>query len=135
MKKHVIKSSMLAGLATLLFALPNFKKGELKDIAKPHLGIYECKIARIDEVDYLSRFSYIRLELKDGGKYELTYREKQGGEKRKTGKYRYDEKKETLTLYLDEVGLVKKEFSLKKGVLSVHITLGEKTMQLQFEQK
>ena len=126
---------MLAGLATLLFALPNFKKGELKDIAKPHLGIYECKIARIDEVDYLSRFSYIRLELKDGGKYELTYREKQGGEKRKTGKYRYDEKKETLTLYLDDVGLVKKEFPLKKGILSVHITLGEKTMQLQFEQK
>ena len=135
MKKRIIKSSMLAGLATLLFALPNFKKGELKDIAKPHLGIYECKIARIDEVDYLSRFSYIRLELKDGGKYELTYREKQGGEKRKTGKYRYDEKKETLTLYLDDVGLVKKEFPLKKGILSVHITLGEKTMQLQFEQK
>ncbi len=135
MKKHVIKSSMLAGLATLLFALPNFKKGDLKDIAKPHLGMYECKIARINEEDYLDRFSYIRLELKDGGKYELTYREKQGGEKRKTGKYRYDEKKETLTLYLDDVGLVKKEFPLKKGVLSVHITLGEKTMQLQFEQK
>ena len=26
-----------------------FKKSELKDVAKPHLGIYECKIAKIDD--------------------------------------------------------------------------------------
>ena len=126
---------MLAGVVTLLFALPNFKKGDLKDIAKPHLGIYECKIARVDETDYLERFSYIRLELKDGGRYELAFREKEGVEKRKTGKYRYDEKRETLTLYLDDVGIVKKAFPLKKGVLSVQVALGEKTMLLQFEQK
>ena len=135
MRRRVIKSSMLVGLVTLLFSLPNLKNGDLKDIAKPHLGIYECKIARIDKEDYLARFSYIRLELKDGGRYELTYREKQGTEKRKTGKYRYDEKKETLTLYLDDMGVIKKEFPLKKGILSVQISLGEKTMQLQFEQK
>ena len=135
MKKMVLKSSLLAGLISLLFLLPSFWKGDLKDIAKPHLGIYECKIARIDKEDYLARFSYIRLELKDGGRYELTYREKQGGEKRKTGKYRYDEKKETLTLYLDDMGVIKKEFPLKKGILSVQISLGEKSMHLQFEQK
>ena len=126
---------MLVGLVTLFFSLPNFKKGDLKEIAKPHLGIYECKIARIGEEDYLERFSYIRLELKDGGKYELTYREKQTAEKRKTGKYRYDEQRETLTLYLDELGIVKKEFPLKKGILSVQVALGEKSMLLQFEQK
>ena len=135
MKRHVVKSSMLAGVVTLLFALPNFSKGDLKDIAKPHLGIYECKIARVDETDYLEHFSYIRLELKDGGRYELAFREKEGAEKRKTGKYRYDEKRETLTLYLDDVGIVKKEFPLKKGILSVQVALGEKTMCLQFEQK
>ena len=135
MKKHILKSSILAGIASLLFVFPIFKKSELKDITKPHLGIYECKIAQINEVDYLDKFSYIRLELKDGGKYELTYCEKAGKEGKKTGAYRYDRKKETLTIYLDSARLVKKEFPLKKGVLSLSVTLGEKTMYAQFEQK
>lgn len=135
MKKHVIRSSVLAGIASLLFVFPIFKKGELKDITKPHLGIYECKTAQIDEVEYLDRFSYIRLELKDGGKYELTYCGKGGKEGKKTGAYRYDSKKETLTVYLDSTKLVKKEFPLRKGVLSLTVSLGEKTMYAQFEQK
>lgn len=135
MKKHILRSSILAGIASLLFLFPTFKKSELKDIAKPHLGIYECKIAQIDEVDYLDKFSYIRLELKDGNKYELTYQKKGGKEGKKKGAYRYDKKTETLTLYLDSTKLIKKEFPLKKGVLSLSITLGEKTMYAQFEQK
>lgn len=135
MKRQLLRSSILAGIASLLFIFPIFKKSELKDIAKPHLGIYECKIAQINEVDYLDKFSYIRLELKDGDKYELTYCEKGGKEGKKTGAYKYDGKKETLTVYLDSARLVKKEFPLKKGILSLNVTLGEKTMYAQFEQK
>ena len=135
MKKHLLRSSILASITSLLFIFPMFKKSELKDVAKPHLGIYECKIAKIDEVDYLDKFSYIRLELKDRNKYELTYLEKGGKEGKKTGAYRYDKKQETLTIYLDSAKLVKREFPLKKGVLSLSIAIGEKTMYAQFEQK
>ena len=132
MKKIKLKSSILAGLATLLLLFPNFKKGNLCDVTKPYLGEYECKQAQFGQIDCLKLFSYIRLELKKEGKFTLSYKELGGKKKEIDGEYDYDSKKETLTFVYEGI---KREFPLKKGKLSVFLPVNEKNLLLSFEQK
>ena len=135
MKNDKLKSSLLAGFATLLLLFPNYKNGSLTEVSKPYLGEYECKEARLGEEELLGDFSYIRLELLPNGKYTLRYCEKEGKKQELKGKYRYDENRETLTLYLMQGGVFKREFPLKKGKITATVPLGDKTLVLQFEQK
>ena len=69
MKK--VKSSLLAGVVTLLLACSFGGKGDLKEISKPYLGVYECTEARVGEREYLDRFSKLDLELKENGEFIL----------------------------------------------------------------
>ena len=136
MKRTVLKSSALAGLISLLFLFPWLgwvKSSTLTDISKPHLGVYECKQARLGDTDILDRFSYIKLELEEED-FTLYYQEKEGASKKETGKYRYDKEKQTLIMCADEFAFIKKEFPLQNGVLTVNIRIGEKTLCLVFEQ-
>ena len=130
MKK--LKSSFAAGVTALLFSLTGWAQGELKDITKPHLGMYECTEARMGDREYLDRFSYIHLELKSDESFTLYYCEK-GGEKRvKEGRYQYDKARGVITL---TGGGMKREFPLAEGVLTMAIPIGGYTIQLKFEQK
>ena len=135
MKKVKLKSSIVAGLTGLLLLFPNFKTGSLTEISKPYLGVYECQQAKLGEEEYLDKFSYIELELFPKGKYALRYCEKSGEKQEVKGKYRSDEKKEILTLYLTQGGVFKRDFPLEKGKLTATVPLGNKTLFLQFEQK
>ena len=76
MKK--IKSSFLAGLFALLLTCSCGGKGDLKEIAKPYLGVYKCTDARVGEREYLDRFSKLDLELKENGEFIVYYCEKGG---------------------------------------------------------
>ena len=134
MKGIRLKSSLLAGLMALAF-FPNMRKGELKDITKPHLGIYECTEAKLNERDYLDRFRYIHLELKSDETFLLHYCEKGGKKRTEQGKYTYDRKKGTVTLQGGAGGFLKREFPLNEGILTVVIPFGEQTLGLKFEQK
>ena len=129
MKK--VKSSILAGIAALLFSTYSGAK-DLKDITKPYLGVYECTEARIGEREYLDRFSKLDLELKEDGKFILYYCEKNGKPKTQTGAYRYDKEQKTLTLL---GGGVQHAFPFENGVLTAVIPLGGYTIQLKFAQK
>ncbi len=135
MKKIKLKSSLFVGAAALLFSFPALQKGELTDIAKPYLGVYDCTEARLSEKDLLERFDDIRLELKAKGEYVLYFKEKGGKVKKVKGKYRYDKDKETLTLHLPNSPFMHRAFPLKKGVLTVSVPYGDKILILQFEQK
>lgn len=135
MKKVRLKSSLLVGLASLLLLFPNFKKGNLSDITKPYLGIYECKEARLGETDCLDRFSFIHLELKKDNKFIIHYQEEGCERKTLSGKYKYDKEKELLVLQGFDGNFLKREFPLKNGELIVSFSLGEKTLILKFEQK
>ena len=134
MKEIRLKSSLLAGLMALAF-FPNFRKGELKDVAKPYLGIYECTEAKFNEEDYLNRFSYIHLELKSDETFLLHYCEKGGKKRTEQGKYTYDREKGTVTLQGGVGSFLKREFPLREGILTVVIPFGEQTLGLKFEQK
>lgn len=130
----VLKSSILAGLFSLLLLFPNFWKGDLKDIAKPYLGVYECKEATVNGKDFLDEYEYIHLELKTDGKFIVHLCE--NGKKKKdiSGKYVYDREKGEFRV-LGVGNVFKRNFSLKEGVLHVYLQLGKKNLLLKFEQK
>lgn len=135
MKKLKLKSSLFVGAAALVFSFPAVQKGELTDIAKPYLGVYDCTQAKLSEEDLLERFDDVKLELKDKGGYILYFKEKGGKTKKVKGKYRYDKEKETITLHLPNSPFIHRAFPLKKGVLTVSVPYGDKILILQFEQK
>ena len=126
-----LKSTLAAGIAALLLSCGGAKE-DLKDIAKPHLGIYECTEARLGERELLDRFSYIELELKSDEKFILHYCEKEGEKQQQEGSYRYDKEKGVITLL---GGGMERDFPFSDGVLMVVILLGGRTIHLKFEQK
>jgi hypothetical protein len=130
MKK--VKSSLLAGISALFLACSRGGKGDLKEIVKPYLGVYECTDARVGERAYLDRFSKLDLELKENGEFIVYYCEKDGKPQTQTGRYEYDKERETLTL---QGGGIKRAFPLQCGVLTVVIPIGGQTIHLKFEQK
>ena len=127
-----LRSSLAAGLAALCIATSGIGKGELEDIAKPHLGVYECTEARMGDKDYLERFSYIHLELKADDRFVLYYCEKEGKKQVQKGWYNYDKGKGIVTL---QGGGLKREFPLAEGIITAVIPIGGYTVQLKFEQK
>ena len=133
-----IKSSILAGLTSLLLAFSTLgflRSGSLLDVAKPYLGEYECTRAEWDGKDVLPNYQFIRLELKGDNSFILHYKEKIGELKSEKGKYRYDKKKETVTMQLSGFQCYKKEFPLQKGVLTIDLSMGTKNIIIQFEQR
>lgn len=135
MKGIKLRSTLFAGAAALLALFPNVKKSSLKDIAKPHLGVYECTDARLNDKDYLDYFSSITLELKTGDEFVLYYTEKGGKQKTETGKYLYDREDGTVTLIGGVGGFFKREFPLKEGVLTIDLRVGVQKLSMRFEHK
>ena len=130
MKK--VKSSLLAGIAALWLLYGGMAKKELKDIAKPYLGVYECTEARLGGKEYLSRFTSLHLELKADDTFLLHYCEKGGEKHTQEGRYSYDKEKGTITL---QGGGFEREFPLSEGILTVVVPMGGQTVKLTFEQK
>lgn len=135
MKKLKIKSSLLAGAGVLLFSFSSVKTGELTDITKPYLGVYDCTQAQFGEENLLDTFDDLKLELKGKGEYVLYYKESGKKAKRIKGKYRYDKDSESITLCLPNGPCIRRNFPLQKGVLTITVPYKNNTLHLQFEQK
>ncbi len=129
-----LKTSILAGLSSLLLLAPSWKDSKLTDIAKPYLGVYECTQAHLGDDDCLERFADIRLELKDEENFVLVYKEKKGARKKVEGKYRYDKERKVLVATDEKEGL-QREFPFDGGKLTVTFPVGRKTFVMQFERK
>ena len=129
-----MKSFIVGGLAALMALFPNVRESKLDDMSKPYLGEYECKRAQLGSVDYLKRFEYVRLELKDEENFTLYYKEK--GEKKREvkGKYAYDREKKTLTLK-GEGEAIFRECTLDKGIFTLNFPIAGKILIVEFEQK
>ena len=131
--KMTMKSSILAGLCALCAI---GKSSSLKDVSKPYLGEYECKQATYGGKDYLEDFTYIRLELQSKDRFILSYCDKLTNKKNQVeGEFAFDEQTNTVTLQVGEEACIKRQFPLKDGVLLVITTIGNKILQLRFEQK
>ena len=134
-KKQVLKSSILASIAALLTLFSGIKDLGLKDVTKPYLGEYECLEARFGGTDYLEDFSYITIELKDDETFILHYEKRNGEKKQERGYYRYDKKRQVITLYAKERSFLKLETPLKDGAFDIIVKMGSKTLHMKFEQK
>ena len=127
-----LNSPLLVGVLSLLALFSGGNMGELKELTKPYLGVYECTEARLSQQDFLTRFDKIELELKADETFTLYYCEKGGRVRKEYGRYQYDPERGTLTLI---GGVMKKEFPLQQGVLTLHFTIGKEPLILKFEQK
>lgn len=137
MKIVKLKSSIFVGLTLLLLLFPwvdAWKASSIKDITKPYLGVYECREAKLDDKDYLEKFDYIRLELKSKNNFLLSYKAKGEKVKEEKGSFAYDKKTQTITFQADAIPFMKRKFPLKDGRLLINVAIGEKTLQMRFEQ-
>ena len=136
MKKIKLKSSVLSGLLSLflLSGASCFGETTLNDITKSYLGEYECTQAQYGEKNYLEMFSYLRIELEDEGVYTLRYKIKDGEIHQISGTYVYDLEKETILLQTHLNGGMKKTFPMSNGVLTITAKIGNKNLNMKFEQ-
>ena len=88
----------------------------------------------MNEKDYLQDFDYIRLELKRNNRFVLSYKPKHEKGKEEKGIYEYDNEGYTITFQVDAIPFIKRQFPLKEGELIITAPLGEKTLQMRFEQ-
>ena len=138
MKTIKLRSSLLVGICVLLTALSNFfalKNSTLKEISKPYFGVYECEQARLGDKNLLADYTSLTLELQKGGVFTLHYCEKNGREGEVLGKYSYDENTQTITFQVAPLKGIKREFSLRKGVLTLSFSILDKQLCLIFKQK
>ena len=119
----------------MLFTFCQNIKGSLTDVTKPYLGEYECQRAIFDGKDYAQEFSYIRLTFSADNTFTLSYKTKEGLCGSEKGEYSYDEEKEEVTLFTQGRHSFKRTFPLVKGNIYMSLRLGDKTLQVQFEQK
>ena len=133
MKK--LRSSILAGLASLLVLFPAWKNSSLKDITKPYLGVYECESATWGQREYLEEFSYIRLELLPKNVFKLYFELKAGKKGEERGKYEFDKERGVITLSLDGREEIKRDFPLEKGSIVFSLPIASKMLVMKFTQK
>lgn len=133
MKKLFLKSPILVGLLILTACFSNVKDKSLLDVTKPYLGEYGCKEAKLGNKDYLCKFEYVDLELKENKTFVLRYKTEDGKEESVKGEYRYDEEKQKL--YMTGKGGFKREFPLKNGELYITLPIGKETLRIIFSKK
>ena len=133
MKKLFLKSPILVGLLTLTACFSNVKEQSLCAITKPYLGQYVCRQAKLGKKDFLSKFEYVDLELKEDNTFVLHYKEEGGKKETIKGEYFYDE--QTEKLYMTGKGGFKQEIPLKNGELFVTIPIGKETLHIIFSRK
>ncbi len=130
-----MKVLLLTLISSLLFPFSAYKDGSLKEITKPYLGEYECRLATLGDIDLTERFKSIVIDLGENNVFTLAVTDKTGKKHVETGKYAYDDKKRTLTFYGENNRFFERTFTLSEGKFFVTVPLGTKTARLMFEQK
>ena len=105
----------------------------LKEIAKPYLGVYDCKWLYYGSEDKKDVFEYLRVELKTKGELLVSYKLKngEGGKVPLSYEYDFDEKilrvtGQWLLLKID------KKFPLTNGEITVVMNLFGKLVNVKF---
>ncbi len=128
-----MRTTILAGLCSLLTLFSSPVKGTLPEITKPYLGTYECKRLSLGSRDLLKELQDIRLELVDEARYALFYKEKGEVRKKVEGNYSYDERRGVL-IFTTPQGMTQ-EVPLEKGTLTLSLPVAGKRLVVTFEQK
>ena len=81
--------------------------GSLKSITRPYIAQYECIEAKFGEENYLEKFDYIKLTLKDKENMEICYKLKNSERTIVKSKYDFDVESKRLTA---DVGILGYKF-------------------------
>lgn len=96
MWKILVIIGMLFSLCTMAGCKVE-EMGSLKDLSKPHVGVYECERMTIGGENVLNDFRYVRLELDYGGDFTLSYKKSGGGFSEWNGTYEVDTEAQEIT--------------------------------------
>lgn len=130
--KTKLKISLIVPIFTL--AINALAMTGLKDIARPYLGTYECKYARLGEEDLLDTLDYIRFELLPKDIFKIEFRDKNGVKGLYRGHYTFSEKNGEITINENIFGKkVKKTFSAENGAIQVNLKFGDVPLSIKFE--
>ena len=130
-----MKTFILANIALLLFPFSAVKNSALPDITKPYLGEYECKMAKLGEMDLTEEFDSVVLELCKDGAFSIRTKDKLGIMHTQSGKYEYDREKGIVTFTFGKENERSCRFPIEKGKIYITFPFGLKTVRLVFEQK
>lgn len=130
--KTKLKISALIPILTL--ALNALALTGLKDVARPYLGVYECKYARLGETDLLEELDYITFSLLHRDVFKIEFRDKNGVRGLYRGHYTFSEKDKTITINENIFGKkVTKTFSAERGTIQVNLKFGDEALSIKFE--
>ena len=135
MKRNRIKRFFLSVVCALFLAFTSCECVDLKDIASPYLGVYECTEAQFNGKDLLNTFEYLHLELEKEGTFTLYYSAKNGKKGEEKGNFVYDKESKLVKLTARSHVFIEREFPLEEGILTIAFKIGGKTLFLKFEQK
>ncbi|MBR2341094.1 MAG: hypothetical protein IKA72_01625 [Clostridia bacterium] len=113
------------------------KSGDsLKEIAKPYLGVYECKWLYFGGEDKKKEFEYLRVELKTKGELLVTYKLKKGEKGKVPLSFEYDYEEKQIRVFGQWMLLkIDRKFPLEKGELNVVTNLFGKLVNVKFLRK
>lgn len=105
----------------------------LKEIAKPYLGVYDCKWLYYGSEDKKDIFEYLRVELKSKGELLVSYKLKNGESGKVPLSYEYDFDEKILRVTGQWLLLkIDKKFPLENGEITVVMNLFGKLVNVKF---
>lgn len=133
-RKILIFSAIFLLLLILLPACNAQNAGSLKSITRPYIAQYECVEAKLGEEDYLKKFEYFYLTLKDKENMEITYKLKDGERKTVKSKYNFDLESKRLTAEIGIFGYKFKQSTvIENGRFTVSKSIGGKQLVMKFK--
>lgn len=131
MKKLSLWLVVLFGFLFPCFLANSGKKGDLKEITKPYLGIYTLEKCRLADTDLTDYFKQTTFELKSDGTYLMRLKSKTGKELSNEGKYTFTDGKLTVFIKVNDEEK-KHTFPYVKGKIYFQATYMNKLLYAVF---
>ena len=108
----------------------------IKEITHPFINTYECTRATLGDADLLDNCDHIRIVLGEGDKLELLIKKKGERERRRTGKYSFNEDTRELTADITILGYpFRPRAAIENGRFTVTTQIAAKQLVTIFEAK
>lgn len=133
-RKLLLFTAVFLMLLTLLPACDAQNAGSLKSITRPYIAQYECIEAKFGEENYLEKFDYIKLTLKDKENMEICYKLKNGERTIVKSKYDFDVESKRLTADVGILGYKFKQSTIiENGKFTISNSIGGKQLVMKFK--
>ena len=108
--------------------------GSLPQLSKPYVGEYQCEKLIFGGEEQVDKFDYIKLTLKYGGSFVLSYRDAEKREGAYEGEYAMSDDGKELTLSA-KAGLrtVSRTFPVDRGTILMDLTFAGKLLHAEFK--